>query len=139
MTPEDIRLVQESWAKVVPIAGTAADLFYKKLFETDPKLRSLFPTDMEGQKKKLLSMLGAAVAGLNNVDELVPIVQSLGRRHARYRVTEADYGTVAGALLWTLEQGLGDEWNDELKAAWTEIYTVLSGAMLDAAAKKIAA
>jgi hemoglobin-like flavoprotein len=100
MTSDQIRLVQESCAKVVPIADTAADLFYNKLFEDAPQLRSLF-LDIADQKKKLVVMLDVAVAGLSDVGSLIPVVESLGQRHARYGVKEADYGTVADALLWT--------------------------------------
>ena len=83
MTSDQIRLVQESWAKVVPIADTAADLFYNKLSEDAPLLRSLF-LDIADQKKKLVVMLDVVVAGLSDVGSLIPVVESLGQRHARY-------------------------------------------------------
>jgi hemoglobin-like flavoprotein len=140
MTPEQIRLVQDSWAKVVPIADTAADMFYTKLFQMNPSLQKLFVSyGAAEQRGKLVAMLGNAVGNLNNLNAIVPAVQALGVRHAGYGVKAADYGTVAGALLWTLEQGLGAAWNNELKAAWTEVYGVLAGAMQDAAAAKKAA
>ncbi len=126
MTPEQIALVRSTWDKVVPIASTVATLFYDKLFELDPNVRSLFKSDMGEQKKKLLAMLGKAVAGLDQLDSLVPAVQELGVRHAKYGVKDEDYGTVASALLWTLEQGLGQSWNDEVKEAWTAAYTLLA-------------
>ncbi len=133
MTPEQITLVQESWSKVVPIADKAADLFYSKLFEMDPSLRRMFPDNMAEQKKKLLAMLGKAVGSLDNLEEIVPAVQDLGRRHAEYGVRFRHYGTAAGALLWTLERGLGPSWNPAVKAAWTEAYTILSTTMYEAA------
>jgi hemoglobin-like flavoprotein len=139
MTPDQIRLVQESWGKVVPIADTAADMFYTKLFQTNPSLQNLFVSyTAEQQRSKLLAMLGNAIGNLNNIGAIVPAVQALGKRHAGYGVRERDYGTVAGALLWTLEQGLGDAWNLELKDAWVAVYTVLSGAMIDAAKSEAA-
>jgi len=139
MTPDQIRLVQQSWAKVVPIADTAADMFYTKLFEMNPSLQGLFVSyTAQEQRSKLLAMLGNAVGNLNNVEAIVPAVQALGQRHAKYGVRDRDYGTVAGALLWTLEQGLGAAWNNELKDAWVAVYTVLSGAMIDAAKTKAA-
>ena len=57
MTPEQVALVQSTWQKVVPIAGTAADLFYDKVFELAPGVRSMFPDDMTSQKAKLVSIL----------------------------------------------------------------------------------
>jgi hemoglobin-like flavoprotein len=117
MTPDQITTVQSTWRKVVPIADAATGLFYDKLLDLDPSLRSMFPEDLTEQKRKLMAMIGRAVSGLNQLDDLVPAVQDLGMRHASYGVLEPHYATVAAALLWTLEQGLGDAWNDEVKAA----------------------
>jgi hemoglobin-like flavoprotein len=134
MKSETVVLVQSSWAKVLPISDTAADLFYARLFELDPALRALFPGDLKEQKRKLMAMLGTAVNGLGNLGALVPAVQALGKRHVGYGVKDAHYDTVGTALLWTLEQGLGPEFDHKLKAAWTEVYTVLAGTMKTAAA-----
>lgn len=135
MTPEEVRLVQESWAQVVPIRETAAELFYTKLFELDPQVRGLFPENIAEQKLKLMKMLGMAVNGLNNPEALVPAVQELGRRHVGYGVKNAHYPTVGAALLWTLEQGLGEAFTGEVKAAWTKVYTLLADIMQQAAAE----
>ena len=133
MTPEQIELVKSTWKMVLPIADTAADLFYGKLFELDPSVRSLFENDLTKQKKALMAMIGNAVASLHRIETIVPVIQQLGKRHAGYGVTEEHYGTVATALLWTLEQGLGEAWTPQAKAAWTETYVVLSSAMIEAA------
>ena len=132
MDAQTIALVQASFEKVAPIAGVAADLFYTRLFELDPSLRSMFPADLTEQKKKLMQMLTVAVRGLSRLDDIVPAVQALGRRHAGYHVKPEHYATVAAALLWTLEQGLGPAFTPELKAAWVEVYTVLSTTMIAA-------
>mmetsp|Transcript_29796 Transcript_29796/g.61485 ORF Transcript_29796/g.61485 Transcript_29796/m.61485 type:complete len:149 (+) Transcript_29796:39-485(+) len=127
------KLVQSSWEKVVPIADTAADLFYGKLFELDPALRPLFPADMKEQKSKLMKLLGFAVKGLDDLDALVPSVKRLGMRHAKYyKVTTPMYDTVGAALLDALENGLGDSWDEEHKEAWAAVYTVLSKVMIEA-------
>lgn len=134
MTPQQISLVQDSFAKVVPIADTAAELFYQRLFATDPGARALFKGDMKEQGRKLMQMIGVAVKGLNRLDTIVPAVQSLGKRHAGYGVTAAQYDTVGAALLWTLGQGLGAAFTPEVKTAWTAAYTILANTMKDAAA-----
>jgi hemoglobin-like flavoprotein len=138
MTPNQITLVQTTWAKVVPIAPTAATLFYGKLFELDPALRPLFKSSIEAQGEKLMMMIGTAVGGLDNLGALVPAVEGLGRRHSGYGVEDKDYETVGTALLWTLEQGLGAAFTPEVKQAWTETYVTLSGVMKSAAAKAFA-
>ncbi len=134
MAPEHIALVQESFKQVVPIADTAADLFYDRLFIIAPDVRSLFPDDLSEQKKKLIGMLATAVTNLHQVETILPAVQDLGRRHQGYGVTPAHYEPVGAALLWTLEQGLGDGFTADTKAAWTEAYTTLAGVMQAAAA-----
>ena len=129
MTPQQIDLVQASFKKVVPIAGTAADLFYNRLFEIAPETRSLFPADLKDQKVKLMAMLGTAVTNLHQLDTILPAVKALGERHKGYGVTAAHYAPVGAALLWTLEKGLGPDFTPEVKAAWTETYTALAGVM----------
>jgi len=134
MTPEQVALVQGSWENVVPIKEKAATLFYGKLFELDPELKPMFKGDMAEQGRKLMLMLNTVVTKLNKLDEIVPAVQSLGKRHVAYGVKDAHYDTVGAALLWTLGAGLGDAFTDDVKGAWTAAYTTLATAMKDAAA-----
>ena len=129
MTPQQVALVQTSFKKVVPIAATAADLFYNRLFEIAPDTRALFPKDLTEQKGKLMSMLGTAVTNLHKLDTILPAVKDLGQRHKGYGVTAAHYAPVGAALLWTLEKGLGPDFTPEVKMAWTETYTALTGVM----------
>lgn len=135
MNQDTVNYVQTTFAKVEPIAPTAAELFYNRLFELDPSLKPLFKGDMKEQGAKLMSMLSLAVRGLNDLDRLVPLVQNLGIRHVNYGVKDNDYQTVGAALLWTLEQGLGDDFTPEVKAAWAEVYGTLASVMQEAAAK----
>lgn len=125
LTPHQIKLVQDSFALVAPQAEEAAQLFYTRLFELDPALRSLFKHDMRDQGRKLMQMLSVAVHALNNIDGLIPALQALGERHAGYGATLDDYWTVGAALLWTLEQGLGDAFTPEVEQAWAAVYGLL--------------
>lgn len=133
MTPRQIGLIRASWDKVLPISETAADIFYSKLFELNPELKSLFSTDIKEQGKKLMTMIDTVVKNLDNLEAVVPAAQESGARHAGYGVKDEDYDTIAEALLWTLGQGLGDDFTDEVKEAWTEAYIILSTTMKDAA------
>ena len=132
-------LVQESFAAVAPIADDAAVLFYRRLFELDPSLERMFKGDMTEQRRKLMQMLTAAVKGLDRLDQLVPVVEELGRRHAGYHVEDAHYDTVGAALLWTLEKGLGDAFTPDVKHAWVAVYGLLAGTMKNAAKGSMAA
>jgi hemoglobin-like flavoprotein len=133
MTPERIALVRSSWQQVLPIRDTAAQLFYGRLFELDPSLRGLFKGDMAEQGRKLMTMINTIVTSLDNLAPLLGAVEDMGRRHVAYGVTEAHYDTVGSALLWTLGQGLGEQFTPPVEAAWAEAYTVLAAAMKQAA------
>ncbi len=135
MTHEQIALTQSSFAQVIPIADTAAALFYGRLFELAPELRPLFKGELQEQGRKLMRMIGLAVKGLDRWETLAPVLRDLGQRHEQYGVREQDYDTVGAALLWTLEQGLGPSFTPEVKAAWVAVYTQLAGAMQRATAQ----
>lgn len=139
MTPEQIGLVRDSWKSVEPIAEQAAALFYSKLFELDPSVRPLFKEEMDAQGKKLMQMLAVAVQHLDDEDILVPAVRQLAIRHVGYGVETSHYPTVGAALLWTLEQGLGDAFTEESREAWTAAYGALSGLMISAVSEGEAA
>ena len=135
MTPEQKKLIKSTWAAVVPIADTAAGLFYGRLFETDPSTRPLFQsTDMSEQRKKLMQALIVVVNGIDDLGQIIPTVEQLARRHLAYGVKDQHYDLVGAALLWTLEQGLGEQWTPEAKGAWLAAYGTLAGVMRAAAA-----
>ena len=129
MTPRQIKLVQDSFAQVRPIAATAAELFYNRLFSLDPSLRPMFKGEMNKQGQMLMSMIGSAVMGLSNLEKLAPVVRELGARHVGYGVRSEHYVTVGEALVWTLEQGLGDQFTPEVREAWIAAYGLLSDVM----------
>ena len=133
LTEAEISLVQDTFAMVEPIADDAAAMFYGRLFEIDPELRRLFKDDLASQRKALMATLKVAVKGLNNLPAIVPAVKQLGARHAGYGVQSKDYDSVGAALLWTLEEGLGEAFTDEVKAAWTTVYGLLAETMIEAA------
>lgn len=133
MTGEQIRLVQDSFEKVLPIADAAAALFYARLFDLDPKLEPLFKGDITEQGRKLMQVLGVAVKSLDRLEQVMPAVRALGVRHVGYGVREKDYDTVGRALIWTLRKGLCADFTPEVEAAWAEVYSALAGAMKDAA------
>jgi nitric oxide dioxygenase len=130
MTPAQQTLVQTSFAKVAPIADTAASLFYEELFQRDPALRVLFKQDMAEQRRKLMAMLATAVAHIGDWSTISAAVRALGRRHVSYGVKAADYETVGAALMATLEKGLGDNFTPEIREAWAACIAKVAGEML---------
>jgi hemoglobin-like flavoprotein len=133
MTPDHVTLVQQSFAKVAPISDAAAVIFYDRLFEVAPSVKSMFPADMTEQRKKLMAMLAAVVNGLGNLESVLPAASALAKRHVSYGAKAEHYPVVGGALLWTLEKGLGDGWTPEVADAWTAAYGTLSGFMISQA------
>jgi hemoglobin-like flavoprotein len=133
MNPSQIKLVQDSFAKVAPISEQAALLFYGRLFEVAPSVRAMFPDDMSEQRKKLMATLALVVGGLSNLEAVLPAASALAKRHVTYGAKPEHYPVVGGALLWTLEKGLGDAWTPEVADAWTAAYGTLSGYMIEEA------
>jgi hemoglobin-like flavoprotein len=130
MTPKQIALVQDSFAKVAPISDQAAVLFYGRLFEIAPQVQAMFPTDMTEQRRKLMATLAVVVGGLNNLESILPAASALATRHVSYGAKAEHYPVVGAALLWTLEKGLGAAWTPEVAEAWTAAYATLSGFMI---------
>ena len=139
MTPEQITLVQDSFAKVAPISDAAAELFYGRLFEIAPDVKPMFSGDITAQGKKLMQALTVVVNGLSNIEQVVPIAQKLAQNHLNYGVEPEHYNVVGEALIWTLEKGPADSFTEEVKDAWLVAYTTLSNVMIEAAYPKTAA
>ena len=139
ITQQHKDLVKQTWTSVVPIADTAAELFYGRLFELDPSVKPMFKGDMKEQGAKLMKTIGLAVSALDDLEPLIPTLKEMGAAHAGYGVKDAHYNTVANALLWTLEKGLGDSFTDEVKNAWASVYEVLASTMKSGAAEAQAA
>lgn len=133
MTPDQVKLVQESFAKVAPISEQAAVIFYDRLFEVAPAVKVMFPSDMTEQRKKLMATLAVVVNGLSNPPSIFPAASALAKRHVDYGAKPEHYPVVGGALLWTLEKGLGDAWTPDVATAWTAAYGTLSGYMISEA------
>ena len=134
MTPEQVDLVQRSWRSVLPVGDTAAELFYGKLFSLDPTVQALFKDDLREQGRNLTAMISVAVGALAKPERILLAVQQLGRRHAVYGVEPRHYALVSVALLWMLEQVLGEGFTPEVRAAWSEVYSLFATTMQDACA-----
>ncbi len=133
MTPDQVKLVQDSFSKVAPISEQAAVIFYDRLFEVAPSVRAMFPDEMTEQRKKLMATLAVVVGGLGNLESVLPAASALAKRHVSYGARPEHYPVVGGALLWTLEQGLGEAWTPDVASAWTTAYGTLSGYMISEA------
>ena len=133
MTDAEIRLVKQSWKTLRAIDPViVGDLFYSKLFMANPSLRNMFPKKMDEQYNKLMDMLSIIIARLDRMDELNEDIAAMARRHVHYGVRPAHYKLVGNALLWTLRQGLGQDWTLDVEQAWTKCYSNLADTMIRA-------
>jgi len=133
MTTQQIALVQKTWKLFRDInPQVVGDVFYGKLFNDMPALRKMFKHPMVGQYKKLTDMLSMMIGRLHAIEEVTEDIRRMAQRHVGYGVKRAHYKLVGDALLWTLEQGLGKDWNEEVKKAWQDCYDVIAGIMIDA-------
>jgi hemoglobin-like flavoprotein len=130
MTPSQIQLVQSTLPLIAAEKEQVARLFYARLFQLDPALRAMFKGDLTEQGRKLVSMLGTLIAALNRPEQIVPVLQALGQRHAGYGVQDSHYATVGSALLWTVERCLGAAFTADMRDAWIALYFVVSRTMI---------
>ena len=133
MNKEQIVLIKKTWSvfrEVDPVL--VGDVFYRKLFLDMPHIQHLFHTPRQEQSRKLIDMLNIIVSQLDNLSELTEEISQLAIRHVKYGVKEHHYKAVGNALLWTLQQGLGRDWNEEVKNAWTDCFQMLSTTMINA-------
>jgi nitric oxide dioxygenase len=133
MTPAQVTLVEQSFARVAPIADQTAVMFYDRLFEVAPQVKAMFPADMTEQRRKLMATLAVVVNGLSNLGSILPAASGLALRHVAYGAKAEHYPVVGSALLWTLEQGLAEGWTPEVADAWRTAYGTLSGFMIEQA------
>jgi len=133
MTPDQIELVQSTFEKIGPTQERTAAAFYDRLFELDPSMRTLFKSDMSGMRQQFMSAVSKAVAGLDNLEAVLPEIEALGVQHLDYGVEDRHYDTVGEAFLWAMEKGLESTFTPDVRTAWSEAYLVLSGVMREAA------
>ena len=133
MTPEQKQLVIASWANLLPISETVAELFYGRLFETYPELRPHFRGDTREQGRKLMAMLNMLINGLDDLEGLLEPLRRSGMAHAAYGVRAEDYDKVREAFLWTLERGLGDAFTPDVRQAWKVVYGTVAAVMIGGA------
>jgi hemoglobin-like flavoprotein len=136
MTEEQIMLVKNSWKTFRNVdAGVIGDLFYSKLFLDHPRLQKMFPS-VEQQHRKLIDMLSYIVSRIDKPETMMEDIKALGIRHEGYGVKPEHYKLVGDALLWTIERGMGKDWNNAMKAAWTAFYSMIATTMIAAAKNK---
>ena len=129
LTPSETRAIHSSWMSVASKSTEAGEAFYRELFRIAPDVRPLFRGDMQVQSRKLMDTLATVVNSLDDPTSLVPVVESLGRRHHGYGARNRHYEAVGRALINTLREYNGSGFGSEAEAAWTKAYGALSAIM----------
>jgi len=133
MTADQRRLVRDSFDLLRGMTGPVALLFYGKLFELDPSARRLFHIDLELQGQKVMDMLSSVAESLDDFESMHVKLAELGRKHATYGVRPEQYEILSTALLWTLTQALGADFDARTSAAWKIALAAVNEAMKAAA------
>jgi nitric oxide dioxygenase len=99
-------------------------------------VRPLFRDGLERQTALFVTMINTVVSALENPDPVVPLIKTLGVRHAGYGVSDADYDKFAEVLLETFADAQGDAFTPEVRDAWREVYDRLADTMRAGAAEQ---
>lgn len=129
MTSEQRRLVRLSFDSVRDQSRAVSLLFYGRLFELDPSARALFHNDLAANGRKLMDTLGSVAESLDRFDAARPHLVELGRKHAGFGVHTGQYETVSSALIWTLGQVLGPDFDARTREAWKLALAMVIAAM----------
>jgi NAD(P)H-flavin reductase/hemoglobin-like flavoprotein len=129
----DTAALKASWANVVAAGDDVPLYFYSHLFLSHPEVRSMFPIQMSGQRDKLVAALGAVVSNVDEIDNVVPLLEQLGRDHRRFSVVTEHYSAVGASLLATLKKFLGRAWTPDLADTWAQAYGLVAKVMVAAA------
>ncbi len=129
LTKEEIKLIQRSFSRLTEINKKTGEIFYEKLFRTDPEISKLFKADMKEQAGALMRMVKTVVEGLNFPEIIIPGIQQLGRRHFEYGVKSEQYKVFGDCLIMCIQKELGDEFNPKMEAAWHKLYDLLAEVM----------
>ncbi|MFM9913691.1 MAG: globin family protein [Methylophilaceae bacterium] len=135
MTPHQISLVNKTWSMTQPLGDAVTILFYGRLFELDPSLRTLFKMDFQEQGHRLRAMLALVTTGLNQPEKLAPVLAASGQRHVHYGVLDSHYDSAGEALIWALAQCLREIFTPEVREAWIEAYELMARLMKEGAAQ----
>jgi len=129
----DTDRLKSTWHEVTRHGDDVALYFYSHLFVTHPELREMFPLTMDAQRDRLVGALGRIVSNVDQLGEVVPFVEQLGRDHRRFQVIAEHYDAVGASLLWTLKHFLGNGWTAEVARDWADAYGIVAATMVGAA------
>ena len=133
MTPDELAIVQSTFAEVRSWAAAVSAAFYRNLFADHPELRELFPDDLDAQQRKFVDELDAIVEAVTDLDRLLERTLPLGQRHVAYGARASHYKLVGDALLAALAGELGDRWTADTEDAWMRAYRLVAETMLQGA------
>lgn len=134
MTPEQVALVQSSFAELGPHTADLAARFYELLFEVAPSVRTIFPDDPSVQESLFVTELAEIVDSISRFESFVERTRSLGVRHTAYGVTYEHYETVGQVLLVALKESLGPAFTAETNEAWRIAFYLMAETMMQGAA-----
>ncbi len=123
MTDKQLTIIKSSWRMLRQVDPVLlGDVFYTRLFAQLPFLKTLFKAKPEEHYKTLIDMIGRIIARVNSLDELALEMAGMAQNYINPSFKTEHYRIFNEAFLWTLEKGLGNDWNDEVKNAWRSCF-----------------
>ena len=133
MTPQEIRLVRSSFARLEPRAVQYAELFLGHVLRADAGIAPMLKGEPAGQGQRLMQLIGVAVSLLDKPGQLNPVLRKLGARFAGHGFNQRHCDTLGAALLRALSEALGDAFDEATCDAWVEMHAIVSRTMIAAA------
>lgn len=127
-------LLQLTYTQISSSTDQVAELFHRRLQRQDPALRQAFADlDLKAHGRRLVNLIGQLVRHLDQPQEAAEEARELGRIYAEKGLEEVHFDAMGEALLWVLEEQLGELGRDE-RRAWAVTYGALTGWMKEGAA-----
>jgi len=125
----DAPVLRDTVAAVAADPATFGRLFYRRLFDHAPAVRTMFPLDTTSQEGKLADTVLVLVGHLHDLGELTVALRELGERHRRYGAQTAHYQAVGNVLIDTLAEVNGPRFDARARKAWVSLYRWTVSAM----------
>ena len=78
----------------------------------------MFHIDLAVQARKIIDTLATVVESLDRFDSIRPRLAELGHQHVGYSVRLEQYDTVNAALMWSIGQARGADFDAQTGEAW---------------------
>jgi nitric oxide dioxygenase len=132
LSAEHLDLLDEIMQKVEADVGSFGELFYTRLFERHPELRSLFRRPLRQQAHHLVDSLACIAMSFHDGELSDGLLEALAAVHVGYGVQREHYSWIGENLAVCFRDMLGDAWTERHDEAWDRAYRLIEAGILRA-------